>query len=480
MGELAMRRSIDSVLVVIPLLVGASMAQAVDLAECQQIQVGRWDGVTHYLVDQSMMGQRVAVAFERFEAPGPDGTPIPAFRPRVADSDLSSEQLRAFAGASEQVGEGLSREMAAAGFPSGMLGGSGGDPWTSTDPRTMMSGNAEFLRAAADAQDANQRERDAAVIEASEAAATMAEVQRKLRRVGSGPIDSRPATHFRAEGLKQVSQGGPDRMVIETLDLWIDERECVPLKMTMTGTVTSEGQTRPVTVERLDGNYQRVPGSKMYEPHRQVIRLKGALNEAQQREMRESQAKLADLEKQLAQMPAGQRDMIMQRMGPQMEMMKRMASGGDLELVTEVHAIHVNPDQATMRQVQMAATAASMGGSMGGAMGMSMNTASPAVAPAPSAAPTAAATPAAADKRSAQQACLEERARKQQEAQKKKRGLGSLVSAVARNAGRLGGEAITSVIGEAQNARATADDLSAAAKDLGLSEDDVAACRDAS
>jgi hypothetical protein len=468
-----MHRSIESLSVVIALLVGASTVQAVDLAECQQVQVGRWQGVTHYLVDQSMMGQRVALGFERFEAPGPDGALIPAFRPMVADSDLSSDQLRTFAGASEQVGEGLSREMAAAGFPSSMLGGAGGDPWTSTDPRTMMSGNAEFLRAAADAQDANERERQAAVGEASTQAAMMAEMQRKLRRVGSGQVDGRPAAHFRAEGLEQVSQDGADRMVIETLDLWVDARECVPLRMTMTGTMTSEGQTRPVTIERLDGNYQRVPGSKMYEPFRQVIRLKGALNEAQQREMRESQAKLADLEKQLAQMPPGQRDMIMQRMGPQMEMMKRMASGGDLELVTEVHAIHVNPDQATMRQVQMSAAAGSMGGSMTGAMGMAVNAAPPSVAP-------AAPTPAATDNRSAQQACLEERARKQQEAQKKKRGLGSLVSAVARNAGRLGGEAITSVIGEAQNARATADDLSAAAKDLGLSEDDVAACRDAS
>lgn len=475
-----MHRRKPSRLVVIPLLVGASAVQAVDLAECQQVQVGRWDGVTHYLVDQSMMGQRVALGFERFEAPGPDGALIPAFRPRVADSDLSSDQLRTFAGASEQVGEGLSREMAAAGFPSGMLGGAGGDPWTSTDPRTMMSGNAEFLRAAADAQDANERERQAAVGEASTRAAMMAEIQRKLRRVGSGPIEGRPAAHFRAEGLQQqVSPGGADQMAIETLDLWIDEQQCVPLRMIMTGTLTSQGKTRPVTVERLEGNYQHVPGSKMYEPFRQVIRMKGALNETQQREMRESQAKLADFEKQLAQMPPGQRDMILQRMGPQMEMMKRMASGGDLELVTEVHAIHVNPDQATMRQVQMAAATASLGGSMGGAMGMSMNTASPAVAPAASVAPAAAATPAAADSRSAQQACLEERARKQQEAQKKKRGLGSLVSAVARNAGRLGGEAITSVIGEAQNARATADDLSAAAKDLGLSEDDVDACRDA-
>ena len=202
------------------------------------------------------------------------------------------------------------------------------------------------------------------------------------------------------------------------------------------------------------------------------------MSEAQQREVRESQARMAEVETRLAQMPPGQRDMVLQRMGPQMEMMKRMASGGDLELVTEVHAIHVNPDQATMREVQMAAAAASLGGATGGVMGMSMNAVPPAAAQA--SAPTGPATPAAAaDGRGAQQACLEERARKQQQAQKKKRGLGSLVSAVARNAGRLGGEAITSVIGEAQNARATADDLSAAAKDLGLSEDDVAACRDA-
>lgn len=473
-----MRRSIASLSVVIPLLVGASAVQAVDLAECQRVQYERWDGVKHYMVDQSTMGQRVAMGFERFEAPGPDGLLIPAFRPMVADSGMSSDQLRTFAGASEQVGEGLSREMAAAGFPSGMLGGAGGDPWTSTDPRTMMGGNAEFLRGAADAQDANERERQAAVGEASTQAASMAEVRRKLRRVGSGQVDGRPAGHFRAEGLKQVSQGGADQMVIETLDLWIDEQQCVPLKMTMTGTLTSEGKTRPVTIERLDGNYQRVPGSKMYEPFRQVIRMKGALNEAQQREMRESQAKLAELETQLAQMPPGQRDMIMQRMGPQMQMMKRMASGGELELVTEVHAIHVNPDAAAMRQVQLAAAAGSMGGAMGGSMGASMGMpmSAPPTSVAPASAPAAAAS---SDKRSAQQACLEERARKQQEAQKKKRGLGSLVSAVARNAGRLGGDAVTSVIGEAQTARATADDLSAAARDLGLTEDDAAACRDA-
>lgn len=477
MGEPTMRRSLATPSVVIPLLLGSSVAQAVDLAECQRVQAGRWDGVTHYLVDQSMMGQRVATSFERFEARGPDGALIPGFRPMTADSGLSSDQLRTFAGASQRVGEGLSQEMAAAGFPSSMLGGAGGDPWTSTDPRTMMGGHAEFLRGAADAQDANERERQAAVGEASAAAASMAEVRRKLRRVGSGQVDGRAAGHFRAEGLRQqVSRGGADQMAIETLDLWVDEHECVPLKMTMAGTLTSEGRTRPVTIERLDGDYRRVPGSKMYEPHRQVMRLKGAMTESQQREMRESQAKLADLERQLAQMPPGQRDMIMQRMGPQMQMMKRMASGGDLEVVTEVHAIHVNPDAATMQRVQTAAAAAGLGGSMGIPTGMATNVATPSVVTAP---PATLAAEAPATNRSAQQACLEQQAQKRQDAQKKKQGLGRLVSAVARNAGRFGGEAVTRVIGEAQTTRATADDLAAAARDLGLSEDDVAACRDA-
>lgn len=471
-----MRRSLATPSVAISLLLGSPVAQAVELAECQSVQAGRWDGVTHYVVDRSMMGQRVATSFERFEARGPDGALVVAFRPTAADSGMSSDQLRTFAGASQRVGEGLSQEMAAAGFPSSMLGGAGGDPWTSTDPRTMMGGQAQFLRSAADAQDANERERQAAVGEASAAAASMAEVRRKLHRVGSGQVDGRAAGHFRAEGLRQqASRGGADQMAIETLDLWVDEQECVPLKMTMAGTLTSEGRTRPVTIERLDGDYRRVPGSKMYEPHRQVMRIKGAMTESQQREMRESQAKLADLERQLAQMPPGQRDMIMQRMGPQMQMMKRMASGGDLELVTEVHAIHVNPDGATLRQVQMAAAAASLGGSMGAPTTMSLRAATPSVVPTST---PAQAAEAPATNHGAQQACLEERARKRQDAQKKKQGLGRLVSAVARNAGRFGGDAVTRVIGEAQTTRATADDLAAAARDLGLTEDDVAACRD--
>jgi hypothetical protein len=51
------------------------------------------------------------------------------------------------------------------------------------------------------------------------------------------------------------------------------------------------------------------------------------------------------------------------------------------------------------------------------------------------------------------------------------------MSAVGRVAGRLGGADISQTIGDAYSANATAEDLAAAAKDLGLTESDLEECR---
>lgn len=76
-----------------------------------------------------------------------------------------------------------------------------------------------------------------------------------------------------------------------------------------------------------------------------------------------------------------------------------------------------------------------------------------------------------------QQACLQKKIAKAQKAEKKKRGFGSLMSAVSRTAGRLGNSDVSQTMGDVYSANATADDLASAARDLGLSEDDVAACQ---
>ncbi|MGB5543475.1 MAG: peptidoglycan-binding domain-containing protein [Gammaproteobacteria bacterium] len=77
----------------------------------------------------------------------------------------------------------------------------------------------------------------------------------------------------------------------------------------------------------------------------------------------------------------------------------------------------------------------------------------------------------------AQQACLQEKMAAAQEAQKKKRGFGKLFSAVTRTATRYGAPELATTANDVYSANATAEDLASAAKDLGLTEDDIAACQ---
>ncbi len=82
----------------------------------------------------------------------------------------------------------------------------------------------------------------------------------------------------------------------------------------------------------------------------------------------------------------------------------------------------------------------------------------------------------------AQQACLQEKIAAAQASQKKKRGFGSLMRAVTNTAVRFGGNnelarQVRETSYDIYNVDATADDWDRAAKDLGLTNDDLEACR---
>ena len=85
-----------------------------------------------------------------------------------------------------------------------------------------------------------------------------------------------------------------------------------------------------------------------------------------------------------------------------------------------------------------------------------------------------------AELQAAQQACLQQKMAAAQATQKKKRGFGRLMSAVTRTAMQAGKYDVGRSVNDVYSATATADDLSAAAKDLGLTEDAVAACQNPS
>lgn len=457
-------------------------AQAL-LRECHQAKIRSWEGVTHYVLVQSVMGHRISAAFERFEAPGPDGRMYPAFRPATEAGGLSSEELRVFGDASRDVGDALSREMRSAGVPPFLMQGSPDEPWASPDPSVMMGANAEFLYGAAEGKDEMERERQAAVGEASQSMRDELEFARRAVLLGVEPVEqpvegggagSRNAYRLQATGLNHVlSAEGGQQMVVNEVNLWVDTDKCVPLKMTMTGLFNAEGESRPLTIDTIMSDYRSVPGSAMYEPHRQVMRMKGMMTAEQEREMRQAQQQLKQAEEQLAQLPAGQREMVMAQMGPQMEMMRSMASGGGFEMVTRTEAILVNPDSAALQQLKT--TLATGSGTAGMVPTLSPEPAASAQAPAQ--APAGAVEP-GDELRRAQQSCLEEKIRQQQEAQKKKSGFGKLLGAVGRVADRLGASEVSQALNDAYSANATAEDLASAARDLGLTEDEIAECQD--
>jgi hypothetical protein len=163
-------------------------------------------------------------------------------------------------------------------------------------------------------------------------------------------------------------------------------------------------------------------------------------------------------------------------MGPQIEMMRTMASGGGIQMVTDIYEVRVNaglPDQVSMGSVLFQPQAST------GPSAAPATTDPIRFAPAGSAAsmaPPATTAPTQESRRLAQQQCLQEKVAAAQASQKKKRGLGRLMNAVARTAMRSGNHDFARTAGDVYHANATAEDLAAAARDLGLTEDEVAAC----
>lgn len=116
-------------------------------------------------------------------------------------------------------------------------------------------------------------------------------------------------------------------------------------------------------------------------------------------------------------------------------------------------------------------------GNMAGFGQMGQQGATPPAAETQTAAP---ATNSQDDLATRQQQCLADAvkaAEEQQEQQKKKRAFGKLLGAVARTASRFGSHDLAQASHDVYAANATAADISSAAKDLGITEDEVERCR---
>lgn len=248
-----------------------------------QLEEERREGVNRYVVEQEVMGQVSTIAFERTTVTGPDGKPMETFQMVLPDDMLTPVP--------------------------------GEEPAMSQDDFDDM---------------------------AQEAVYSVAAFSESAELVGTESVEGRKAFHLVAENLERTrSFEGQQEFTLQTINIWVDADKYVPLRMVMDGTMQTDGAPQPMTIETIERDYRTVPGSNMYEPYQQVMRLTGELADETKAQMEEARAQLAEFEKQMAEMPESQRKMMMSMMGDQIEMMRSMAAGDGIEIVSNVRSITV-------------------------------------------------------------------------------------------------------------------------------------------
>ncbi|MBT8441766.1 MAG: peptidoglycan-binding protein [Gammaproteobacteria bacterium] len=519
-----------SVMVLVAMLPAAARAQSAQglLDKMLAAETKRAKGVDDYAMDVRVMGHEMTLYYERVSMRGPNGKPMETFQPvsyglmqsrQQAGQGMSPEAWEAYSKAMRESGSALGGEMDRgmneAGLPRGMReamgSGAEAEPWASPNPSALMGSMAGFTDAAGKASaEANADAR------ANDMAKSMAVFRKRAKIVGKESVGKRRAIHARADKLNIVEKSDGEELQIQAISIWIDAEKSVPLKMRMEGLVKQRRNAREIVIERLDEDYRVVPGSKLYLPYRNVMRMQGVLSPEQEKQMEDARKELADFDKQLAEMPPGQRAQVERMAGSQMATLRKMVDGGEMEVLTEVVAIRVNvgPEGAVARGAALEADGDSLvqsiqrdlmalGYDPGAANGeMSTPTvvaiskfqaenglevtgkATPQLAGILAAKRDAAGSAGSASGaktqplEEAQKACLQD---KIDGAKKKKRAFGRVMKAAANSASRYGGSNVSSEIEkasqEAYKVDATTKDLEEAADALGLSKADVEACR---
>lgn len=263
-------------------------AQAQDaesiLAKAREMQLARWEGVKNYSVEQTVAGSNIVMYYERVNET--------SFRV-MPQSELK-------------------RRMAA-----------------STGTHSMTPEEVAMIA---------EREGDGAVADFDD----IQDLAKSAEVLGVETVADRSGYHLKANDVERVQQMGDQNVNFDTFDIWIDTTDYVPLKIVINGTATGPEGPRPIVLDVLFSDYRNVEGSNLLEAYRQTMSMGGVLDPSQQKELQEAMKQMDEMEAQLAAMPEAQRQMVEKMMGPKIEMMKNMASGGAIEVVTETIEIKVN------------------------------------------------------------------------------------------------------------------------------------------
>jgi len=152
------------------------------------------------------------------------------------------------------------------------------------------------------------------------------------------------AWQLRANDVDHSQAMSGEEISTDSMTMWLSKDDYLPLKFRMDGTATSEGRSRAVTIESLASDFRAVPGSKLVEPYHRTVRIGGMMSDVDEEQVAEARKAMEEFEKQLAGMPASQRQMMESVMGPQHEQMRNLAESGSIDTEIVVDSITVNPE----------------------------------------------------------------------------------------------------------------------------------------
>ena len=137
-------------------------------------------------------------------------------------------------------------------------------------------------------------------------------------------------------GQEALGQNGEAQLAPKSMTMNLDSKEYLIRRMQMDGTVTREGKTNPVHVDAHMKDYRSVKG--LVQPYAMDMTMTGldaAISEADRAEAKAWMARLDS-------MPAEQRKMMEQMMGPQLQRMKEMLESGKVDVSIRVKDVKVN------------------------------------------------------------------------------------------------------------------------------------------
>jgi hypothetical protein len=111
-------------------------------------------------------------------------------------------------------------------------------------------------------------------------------------------------------------------------------------RMEIEGEVLREGQGTPVTMEMVPSDYRTVDG--LVHPFLTQMTMSGLKGAVSEEEMEQARQALAEMKKQMAEMPADQREMMNSMMGSQMDRLEDVVNSGEMKVTVQVKEVRVN------------------------------------------------------------------------------------------------------------------------------------------